>query len=268
MIRHAVVAGQFYPADPGELREAVRGYLESGAAGRPAGGAVQGLVVPHAGYVYSGPVAGAGYAWLAASDFAESPTVVILAPSHHVWFRGAALPEADMFRTPLGDVQISPAAATLAASPAVLVSSQAHALEHAVEVQLPFLQVCLPSFTILPLVLGDVDTDELADAILGLGLQNLLVVASSDLSHYEPYDEAVAHDHTTIRHILDGRGDLLEGDDACGFLPIRTLLAVAQRSGWKPELVEYRNSGDTAGDKSAVVGYASIALRGGHHGDE
>ncbi|HEY9093732.1 MAG TPA: AmmeMemoRadiSam system protein B [Candidatus Cryosericum sp.] len=268
MIRHPAVAGQFYPADPRELRETVRQYLESSAASRPPGGAVQGLVVPHAGYPYSGPVAGAGYAWLAASDFAENPTVVILAPSHHVWFRGAALPEADTFRTPLGDVRISPAASTLAASPAVFVSSQAHALEHAVEVQLPFLQVCFPSFTILPLVLGDVDTDELAEAILGLGLQNLLVVASSDLSHYEPYDEAVAHDRMTIQHILDGHGDLLEGDDACGFLPIRTLLAVARRSGWKPELVDYRNSGDTAGDKSAVVGYTSIAFRGGHHGDE
>ena len=268
MIRHAVVAGQFYPADPRELREAVQQYLEPGVTGRPLGGAVHGLIVPHAGYVYSGPVAGAGYAWLSCSDFAENPTVVILAPSHHVWFGGAALPEADTFRTPLGDVRISPAASVLAASPPVFVSSQAHALEHAVEVQLPFLQVCFSSFTILPLVLGDVDTDELADAILALGLQNMLVVASSDLSHYEPYDDAVVHDQATIRHILDGSGDLLEGDDACGFLAIRTLLAVAQRSGWKPELVEYQNSGDTAGDTSAVVGYASIVFRGGHDGHE
>jgi len=144
-------------------------------------------------------------------------------------------------------VRVSPAASTLVASPAVLVSSQAHALEHAVEVQLPFLQVCFPSFTILPLVLGDVDTDGLADAILALGLQNVLVVASSDLSHYEPYDEAVSHDRTTIQHILEGHGDLLEGDDACGFLPIRTLLALARRSGWKPELVDYRNVGGHGG---------------------
>ncbi|HNW84337.1 MAG: AmmeMemoRadiSam system protein B [Candidatus Cryosericum sp.] len=268
MIRHAVVAGQFYPADSRELREVVHQYLEPCVTGRPASGGVRGLVVPHAGYIYSGPVAGAGYACLGCSDSPGNPTVVILAPSHHVWFRGAALPEADTFRTPLGDVGISPAASVLAASPPVFVSSQAHALEHAVEVQLPFLQVCFSSFTILPLVLGDVDTDELADAILALGLQNMLVVASSDLSHYEPYDDAVVHDHTTIQHILDGRGDLLEGDDACGFLAIRTLLALAQRSGWKPELVDYRNSGDTAGDKSAVVGYASIAFRGGRDGNE
>jgi AmmeMemoRadiSam system protein B len=177
-----------------------------------------------------------------------------------MWFEGAALPEADVFRTPLGDINVSDAAKLLTKGPSVFTSGQAHALEHAVEVQLPFLQVSLKGFDIIPLVLGEVDTGNLAQELVALNLPHMLVVASSDLSHYDPYDRAVEHDHTTIGHILKGEGDKLSGDDACGFMPIRTILAMARVCGWRSSLVDYRNSGDTAGDKSAVVGYASVGF--------
>jgi MEMO1 family protein len=269
MIRHAVVAGQFYPAQARELRAAVEGYIESIplAADTP-DTACMGLIVPHAGYVYSGPVAGRGYASLASLDKAVHTTVVVLAPSHHVWFKGAALPEADVFRTPLGDISVSGAAKVLTKGPSVFTSGQAHALEHAVEVQLPFLQVILKDFSIIPLVLGEVDTAALAEELLALHLPHMLVVASSDLSHYDPYDMAVEHDRTTIGHILKGEGDKLGGDDACGFMPIRTILAMARACGWRSQLVDYRNSGDTAGEKSAVVGYASIGFWEDRHEHE
>lgn len=261
MRRNAVVAGQFYPAHAGELRSDVEGYIEEARLPADTAGAMcRGLIVPHAGYVYSGPVAGAGYACLAGLDKSVHTTVVILAPSHHVWFKGAALPEADVFRTPLGDIRVSDAARLLTKCPSVFTSGQAHALEHAVEVQLPFLQVILKDFSIIPLVLGEVDTAALAQELLALHLPHMLVVASSDLSHYDPYDMAVEHDRATIGHILKGEGDTLGGDDACGFMPIRTILAMTRVSGWKSQLLDYRNSGDTAGDKSAVVGYASIGF--------
>jgi AmmeMemoRadiSam system protein B len=269
MIRNAVVAGQFYPAETRELRSDVEGYIRSaGLQTGVAGSVCRGLIVPHAGYVYSGPVAGAGYGCLAGIDKSVHTTVVILAPSHHVWFKGAALPEADVFRTPLGDIGVSDAARMLTKGSSVFRSSQAHALEHAVEVQLPFLQVSLTDFSIIPLVLGEVDTENLAQELLALDLPHMLVVASSDLSHYDPYDIAVEHDHTTIGHVLKGEGGKLGGDDACGFMPIRTMLAMAHVRGWKSRIVDYRNSGDTAGDKSAVVGYASIAFWGDRNGDE
>jgi AmmeMemoRadiSam system protein B len=261
MIRNAVVAGQFYPAQAGELRSDVEAYIKGARLpADTAGGVCRGLIVPHAGYVYSGPVAGGGYACLASVDQSAHTTVVVLAPSHHVWFKGVALPEADVFRTPLGDINVSDAAKLLTRGPSVFTSGQAHAMEHAVEVQLPFLQVSLGNFSIIPLVLGEVDAASLAQELLALNLPHMLVVASSDLSHYDPYDMAVEHDRTTIGHILKGEGGKLGGNDACGFMPIRTILAMACACGWRSRLVDYRNSGDTAGDKSAVVGYASIGF--------
>lgn len=260
MIRYPAVAGQFYPAQVQQLAGDVHGYVD---AARPAGdgGVCKGLVVPHAGYMYSGPVAAEGYALLSHLDQSVSYNVVILAPSHHVSFRGAALPDADIFRTPLGDVPVAKADKLLAGSTSVFVSGQAHALEHAIEVQLPFLQVVLQKFSIIPLVLGDVDCTRLAHEIVALGLPHCLVIASSDLSHYDPYDVAVEHDHATIDLILKGKGDELTGEDACGFMAVRTLMSVAHLAGWRPRLLSYENSGDTAGDKSAVVGYTAISFQ-------
>lgn len=260
MIRHPAVAGQFYPAQPQQLLGDVREYID-GAKTAGSSGTCKGLIVPHAGYVYSGPVAAEGYAQLARLDQSASYNVVIMAPSHHVAFRGAALPEADVFRMPMGDVAVTNVDKLLAGSTSVFVSPQAHALEHAVEVQLPFLQVALRKFSIVPLVLGDVDCVKLAHEIVALDLPHCLIIASSDLSHYDPYDEAVAHDRATIDLIMKGKSDDLTGEDACGYMAVRTLLSVAHLEGWRPHLLDYRNSGDTAGDKSAVVGYAAISFQ-------
>lgn len=260
-IREPVVAGQFYPAEKEELRSVVRHYLDVPVpAGLSAG--CRGLVVPHAGYLYSGSVAGAGYACLARLPRDRSYTVIVLAPSHQVYFAGAALPADDVLRTPLGDIPVASGAQRLLKKGHVLVAEQAHAFEHAVEVQLPFLQMTLKDFSVLPLVLGEVDPRALAQDLLALALPDMLVVASSDLSHYTPYAVAVEHDHRTLDHILRGEGDLLGGEDACGFLPIRTLLAMASAFHWQPHLLQYRNSGDTAGDRTAVVGYGAVGFTG------
>ncbi len=260
MIRYPAVAGQFYPAQAQQLAGDIHGYID---AAHPAegGGACRGLIVPHAGYMYSGPVAAEGYALLSHLNQDVAYDVIILAPSHHVYFQGAALPEADVFRTPLGDVAVAKTAELLAASTSVFVSGQAHALEHAIEVQLPFLQVALKNFSIIPLVLGEVDCARLAREIVALNLPHYLVIASSDLSHYDPYDVAVEHDHATINLIMKGKGDQLTGDDACGFMAVRTLLSVAHLAGWNARPLSYENSGDTAGDKTAVVGYAAISFQ-------
>jgi len=260
MIRHPAVAGQFYSAQAPQLAWDIHGYVDAARPGED-GGVCKGLVVPHAGYTYSGPVAAEGYALLSRLDQNVFYNVVILAPSHHVSFRGAALPAADMFRTPLGDVPVAQADRLLAGSTSVFVSGQAHALEHAIEVQLPFLQVVLEKFSIVPLVLGDVDCARLAHEIVACDLPHCLVIASSDLSHYEPYDVAVEHDRATIDLIMKGKGGELTGEDACGYMAVRTLMSVAHLAGWRPRLLRYQNSGDTAGDKSAVVGYAAISFQ-------
>lgn len=259
MIRHPAVAGQFYPAQTQQLTGDIHGYIDAAHTAQ-GGGVCRGLIVPHAGYMYSGPVAAEGYGVLSRLDQSVSYDVVILAPSHHVSFQGAALPEADVFRTPLGDVEVAKADKLLAGSTSVFVSGQAHALEHAIEVQLPFLQVALQKFSIIPLVLGDVDCTRLAHEIMALDLPHCLIIASSDLSHYDPYDVAVEHDHTTIDLIMKGKGDELTGEDACGFMAIRTLLSMGHLAGWRPRLLSYENSGDTAGDKSAVVGYTAVSF--------
>ncbi len=259
MIREPVVAGQFYPAEKGELRSIVKHYLDVSVPVELSGGC-RGLIVPHAGYVYSGPVAGMGYACLSQLPQDRHYTVVVLAPSHQVYFVGAALPAADVLRTPLGDIPVAPEALRLPGKGHTIVAEQVHAFEHAVEVQLPFLQLALKDFSVIPLVLGEADPQGLARDLVALGLPDMLVVASSDLSHYASYAAAVDHDHRTLDRILHGEGNLLGGEDACGFMPIQTLLTVASTLHWQPHLLQYQNSGDTAGDRAAVVGYGAVGF--------
>lgn len=257
-IRHPAVAGQFYPIQAQQLSRDIHAYID--AATVTAGGTCRGVIVPHAGYPYSGPIAGMGYAVLARLDQSVPYDVVILAPSHRAYFRGAALSGVDVFRTPLGDVSVERPTGAAGRGSCIFLSDEVHAREHAVEVQLPFLQIALRNFRVVPLILGDVDTTQLADEILAMALPHPLYIASSDLSHYDPYDAAVAHDRQTIALITGGKGERLTGEDACGFMPIQTLLAIAHTAGWKPRLLDYRNSGDTAGDTSAVVGYTAISF--------
>jgi len=260
-VRPAAVAGMFYPGSPAALSSAVKAYLaEAAQRGSAADRLPKALIVPHAGYVYSGPVAARAYRRIA-SGRGHLRRVVLLGPVHRVPIRGLALPAARSFETPLGTLAVDEEAAARAlALPQVRVSEAAHALEHSLEVQLPFLQALLGSFTIVPLTVGDASEEEVAAVIETLwGGPETLIVVSSDLSHYHPYAAARAIDRRTADAIL-GLDPPLDHEQACGATPINGFALCARRHGLEPELLDLRNSGDTAGDRSRVVGYAAFAF--------
>jgi len=256
-IRPAAVAGLFYPDDPQELNATLDSLLAGTAPGVDAPKA---LIVPHAGYVYSGSVA--AHAFRSLRTRAGVVTrVILLGPSHREWFRGLAVPRARAFATPLGLAVVdADAVARLSDLPTVLVADAPHAREHSLEVQLPFLQKLLPQAQFVPIVVGDATAAEVESVIEAVwGGPETLIVVSSDLSHYHPYDEARTRDNATVNAILDGRADLT-GEDACGCLAVNGLVRAARRRGMKVRLIEMRNSGDTAGDRDRVVGYAAFGF--------
>jgi AmmeMemoRadiSam system protein B len=257
--RPAAVAGLFYPKDPRELAAAVAHALAVDVPGdEPPPKAV---IVPHAGYVYSGPTAGVGYARLAPLR-GRIAHVVLLGPAHRVWVEGLAMSGADAFATPLGTVAVDETLRRrVLALPGVVADDRAHAAEHSLEVQLPFLQATLGEFTLLPLAVGDASPAEVAailDAVWG-GPETLVVV-SSDLSHYLDYETARARDRRTAAAIVARDPSAIRDDDACGARPIRGLLVAARRRGLDVRLLDLRSSGDTAGDRDRVVGYAAFLL--------
>lgn len=258
-VRPAAVAGSFYPADSAQLAREVRQLL---AAARPTAAAAvpKALIVPHAGYLYSGAVAAQAYARLRPAA-ERIKRVVLLGPVHRVPVRGLALPGVLAFATPLGEVALDIAGmAAIADLPQVCVSDAAHAREHSLEVQLPFLQAVLGEFQLVPLAVGDASSAEVAQVLARLwGGEETLIVISSDLSHFLPYGQAQQSDGETVRQIL-ARRPQLNHQQACGATPVNGLLAFAAEHGLKAELLEQCNSGDSAGDKSRVVGYASIAF--------
>ncbi len=261
IVRPAAVAGMFYPGAPAVLQASVRALLA--AAPRPAADThvwPKALIVPHAGYIYSGPIAASAYARLL-PDCARIRRVVLLGPVHRVPIRGLALPGAERFATPLGPVAIDrDAVARLLALPQVREDEAAHSLEHSLEVQLPFLQTVLDDFTLVPLAVGDASAVEVAQVIEQVwGGPETLIVVSSDLSHYHPYDEAVDIDRSTADEII-ALANTLDHEQACGATPVNGLALCARRHDLEPELIDLRNSGDTAGDRSRVVGYASFAF--------
>ena len=259
-VRPAAVAGMFYPEAPSALSNSVRDFLAQAAPRAINSTAPKALIVPHAGYVYSGPVAAFAYARIARAR-ATIRRVVLLGPVHRVPIRGLALPVATAFATPLGTVEVDAAAVAEAlALPQVRTSEAAHALEHALEVQLPFLQTILEEFRIVPFAVGDAAAAEVAAVIDRLwGGPETLILVSSDLSHYHPYDQARAIDRGTVEEIL-AMTSAIDHEQACGATPINGFAVCARRRGLAGELLDLRNSGDTAGDKSRVVGYAAFAF--------
>ncbi len=256
--RSPAVAGLFYPGEHGALTRTLAKLLDSAQPNEP--GTPKALIAPHAGYVYSGPIAASAYAQLtAARDTIHR--VVLLGPAHRVAVRGIALPAAEQFVTPLGTLQIdADAVKRLRILPQVCVSDAAHALEHSLEVHLPFLQTVLADFTLIPLAVGDARPDEVAEVIEAVyGGPETLIVVSSDLSHYLPYAQAQSVDRSTCEAIL-ALSSNIDHEHACGATPVAGLSVVARRKGLRPELLDLRNSGDTAGDRSRVVGYASFAF--------
>ncbi len=258
-VRPPAVAGMFYPASPVELQRMVDAFLAQ--ADPPAIPVPKALIAPHAGYIYSGPIAATAYkTLLPARD--RIRRVVLFGPSHYVPFYGLATSTADAFSTPLGLVPVDRAAVTLAQQlPGVTPLDEAHRREHSLEVHLPFLQRVLEEFAVVPFAVGQASTREVAAVMDALwGGPETLIVFSSDLSHYLDYWTAREVDAETSRLIESCRYDALSGDRACGYIGIRGLLAVAAERGLRVETLDLRNSGDTAGDKSQVVGYGAYAV--------
>ena len=257
-VKTPAVAGLFYPESPRELRSAVQDLISGATAAeteRP-----HALIAPHAGYRYSGPIAASAYATLRPWA-AQIRRVAVLAPSHRVAFRGIATSSADAFRTPLGDIPVDRTALDeLERLPAVGRLDQAFAEEHALEVQLPFLQDVLDAFTLVPLIVGDADSGEVSRVIERLERDDTLIVVSSDLSHYHDYRSCQQRDRETTAHIEEMQGDAIGPYDACGAYPIRGLLKSALQHGWRVRTLDLRNSGDTSGDRSRVVGYGAYAF--------
>lgn len=281
-VREPAVAGLFYPKDPAELRR-VLDRLLTGARPTPIPG-LRALVSPHAGYAYSGPTAANAYALL---QGASVRTVIVLTPSHYAGFRGACVSSADVFRTPLGDVPVARDLADklVQASPFIRETpcrvqrpgwsrqssraepaagtDTADTWEHADEVQVPFLQRALGNFRLLTIVLGDVDPAAVAEGLAKHLDAQTLIVASSDLSHYHPYETARTLDTQCTEAILRLDIERMAAQEACGRSPILVVMHLARSRGWKTTMLDYRNSGDTSGDKSRVVGYAAVAFSEG-----
>lgn len=255
--REPAVAGLFYPAEADQLAKDVQVML---AKAEHQICLPKALIVPHAGYVYSGDVAAAAYATLN-SITNRIRRVVLLGPAHRFAFSGVALPDVDFFVTPLGEIKLDVEwIQNNHHLPGLLVSRAAHEFEHALEVQLPFLQCVLKNFVLLPLVVGKTMIETVAEILENAwGGDETLIVVSSDLSHYLPYGVAQQVDQQTIQAILQLQL-LVDSDRACGCIPIDGLIMAARKHHLTPQLLDSCNSGDTAGERTQVVGYASIAF--------
>lgn len=254
-IRPAAVAGKFYTSNPAALRKEISGYCSH----KPSvDGAVRMLISPHAGYVFSGPVAGMGYSLISKSI----SRVILIGPSHYEHINGISLTDKTMYQTPLGDISIdNDLVNELRKSPVVHMSKNAELPEHSLEVQLPFLQVQLEKFKIIPILTGKTDPESVAELLLPHIDKNTLVIASSDLSHYFPQTDARELDDKTIAAIIAGESKGFI--DACGETPIRIVMALAKKMNLTPVKLDARTSWETApdyGEKNRVVGYASIAF--------
>ena len=257
-VRQPAVAGYFYPDDPAELRQMIHAFL---AGSRRGVAAPKALIVPHAGYVYSGPVAASAYATLH-SIKDKIRRVVLLGPAHRVYLQGMALSGATRFATPLGFIDIdSETVEKLKAFPWVQVMDAAHEQEHSLEVHLPFLQTILDYFTLVPLVVGDCPPEQVARVLASVwGDEETLIVISSDLSHYHDYATACRIDKNTGQLIRDKQFEAIGPHQACGCMPLDGLLKIARERNMNVEVLDLRNSGDTAGSRDRVVGYGAFAV--------
>jgi hypothetical protein len=255
----------FYPGDALTLRAEVQAMLSQVPPGDPLP-PPKALIVPHAGYIYSGPIAASAYARLIPLS-GTIRRVVLLGPTHRIGVRGLALPACDAFATPLGSVPVDhEAEALLAGLPQVIRHPGTHAQEHSLEVQLPFLQEVLGDFSLVPLAVGDASPEEVAQVLEALwGGPETLIVISSDLSHYHSWATARDLDGATARSIL-ALSPLQNHEQACGATPVNGLLLAARHHGLIPQMLDLRNSGDTAGDRNRVVGYGAFAfVQGENH---
>ncbi len=265
-VRPPAVAGAFYPASPDTVRKDIRAYLD--AATPPTLTRVRAVVAPHAGYMYSGAVAGFSYKALAAQP-TPPKRVYLLGPSHRSFFMGVALSEYTAFKTPLGDYPLDTAQIERLAAFSSLFTrdSEPHAPEHCLEVQIPFLQTVYPATPLIPMLFGDVNPHTVGQLLSEVLEPDDLIVVSSDLSHYHGNDVAHQLDHQFLDALIAGDEAGVLSGEACGKAPAAALMVVARAHGWQPHLLDYRTSGDVTGDFSrGVVGYGAVAYTEPAHG--
>lgn len=261
-VRQAAVAGHFYPADAVKLREMINNMLHLAETASLSTAVPKAMIAPHAGYIYSGPIAASAYVLLKPRrDIIRR--VVLLGPAHRVPLEGLGMSSADFFATPLGPIPVDRAALeSIKNLPQVQLLDEAHRQEHSLEVHLPFLQTVLNDFSLVPLVVGDATPLEVAEVLDRLwGGDETLVVISSDLSHYQNYQTAQQMDRATSDAIEALQEDRIADDQACGRVPVSGLLHLAKFKGLHAKTIDLRNSGDTAGPRSEVVGYGAYIFR-------
>ncbi len=255
-VRAPAVAGRFYPGDPGQLRDGIVSRLRE-PSNLQKHHRARAVVAPHAGYVYSGPIAASAFRVLEGESYAR---VVVAGPSHFVGFEGVAIPPHQAFATPLGTIYLDGALLRqLLSFPEVFEDAAPHELEHSIEVELPWLQVVLEPFLLVPLACGELSTvrmGQLFDA--AVPDDRTLLVVSTDLSHYLDRERARERDRRTAEAILDLKPEAIGPNDACGAVPLRGLLELAKRRGWQAWELDLRNSADTAGGPERVVGYGAF----------
>ena len=256
--RKPAVAGAFYPSDPQELHKIVQYYLNQATN---TGSVPKAIIVPHAGYIYSGPIAASAYARItAAAD--QIRRVVLLGPAHRIPFYGLAASSAESFATPLGTIPVDETAIQrINQLPQVHIMDEAHAGEHSLEVHLPFLQEILHNFTLVPLVVGSATPEDVSEVLeIVWGGDETLIVISSDLSHYHDYATAKKLDSETSYAIESLNPGAIEFEGACGRIPVSGLLTIAKKLGLQAHTIDLRNSGDTAGPRDRVVGYGAYVF--------
>ncbi|MBF0214535.1 MAG: AmmeMemoRadiSam system protein B [Magnetococcales bacterium] len=254
-VRPPAVAGMFYPGDARALRDLVEGLLEQVP---PPSEEPLAVISPHAGFIYSGLTAAHAYKGLSRAPATAPRRVFLVGPSHRVWLEGASVGNYDAYVTPMGRIPVDQQAVScLASHPDVTRDDASHRLEHSLETQLPFLQVTLVNFRIVPIVYGEMSGGQLADLLEMCWKPGDLIVISTDLSHFHTYDEAKRLDARSNEAILSRDIRAMSSCEACGNTGVRAVLETARRQRWIPRLMDLRNSGDTAGDRQRVVGYAS-----------
>ncbi len=258
-IRPPAVAGMFYPANTARLRADIQRYLDNAVIKITDLSPVRAIIVPHAGYVYSGPVA--AYAYKLLQNEPPPDRILIMGPSHRAWFQGVAVADVDAFRTPLGNHPVDRAyIKNLVSNNRQFTASNApHQSEHCLEVQYPFIQMIYPNVPTVPMLFGNLNPLEIGEALSAVLTPGDFIIVSTDLSHY--HDNTMAHtlDRQFIDAVLSGHSAGVAQGEACGQAPTLALMTVAAARGWQPHLLDYRTSGDIMGDRSQVVGYAAIA---------
>ncbi|MCB0355987.1 MAG: AmmeMemoRadiSam system protein B [Bdellovibrionales bacterium] len=257
-VRPTFVAGSFYPARTDQLSQLIQSFIHSVPNFHYN---VKALIVPHAGYKYSGPIAASAYKLLG-SQAHEIKRIVLLGPAHRVAFSGLALPEANFFDCPLGQLKVDDKLKnSIASVEGVIVSDLVHAHEHSLEVQLPFIKTVVPNATILPILVGMASPRQIQRVLESLQLdKDTLLIVSSDLSHYHSHQVAQKLDSETAAEIEHLNSNLLSGERACGYIAIQGLINYAKQKQWKCQLLDLRDSSDTAGEPDSVVGYGAFAF--------